>query len=690
MREEGCVNMLRIYNKYTKILVIGIVLFFFFTVLGCGKTNNIPTTTTTTNTTTSTSTGTSSGSYFTGTVSMSNSYVSSLSIKKQSNTPSIQSSDTISVYPLSGALVTIHDSLTGITLNATTNTDPLGNYSLFLENIESGKPVIIKAALGSINIITHAFTPGNTAVTSALKKMNSSTSTQDINIGSTAKWCTIVQILRDAILNISSLSSDSSYFLLAEELKNMMSPKITTSMLSSINLADLNTSTLNDLLQSVSQEFIGNFSSDSSITSYIQNTILVAGKNKIIDVSSIEDTTLENISLDKIDIPVSIGETLSAQIPPDLTIKGYVEFDENSETPTGSIITDRVTFKGNNKIKSTLQGQVTIKGSIDSEFATWDNPKVNIETDEDVIIEGDIYGMVIDEDNPQIGNAILRGKIKDSQNNPKIDIEALGEVSVVTGKSTNTKLVNYLNILINNRNSSITRYITTLEDGSKVAYVLIVITPHGGGIETTTTTAAGTTTTTAAVTTTTTTASGTTSTAADITTTTTTASTTTTFFAKDAPPTTTTTTTTTTLPDGDSWTEAPNATFGARINHNSIVFDNKIWVIAGTTEGFTRRNDVWYSEDGETWTEATSSAAFDARFCHTSVVFNNKMWVIGGNGGGGRDVWYSEDGSNWEAATESADFIARCSHTSVVFGGKIWVIAGNNDNTYRDDVWYTE
>ena len=54
-----------------------------------------------------------------------------------------------------------------------------------------------------------------------------------------------------------------------------------------------------------------------------------------------------------------------------------------------------------------------------------------------------------------------------------------------------------------------------------------------------------------------------------------------------------------------------------------------MWLIAGT-DGSTNKNDVWNSTDGVTWTVVTSSASFSARENHASLVFDNKMWVTGG------------------------------------------------------------
>jgi hypothetical protein len=120
-----------------------------------------------------------------------------------------------------------------------------------------------------------------------------------------------------------------------------------------------------------------------------------------------------------------------------------------------------------------------------------------------------------------------------------------------------------------------------------------------------------------------------------------------------------------------------------------------MWVIAGEdSEG--RKNDVWYSEDGKKWVEATSKAQFPERSLHTSVVFNNKMWVIGGSGYDGfmvykNDVWFSSDGIKWKKIEMASGFSKRYGHASIVFKDKIWVIGGRGGKDVGDiknDVWY--
>lgn len=141
--------------------------------------------------------------------------------------------------------------------------------------------------------------------------------------------------------------------------------------------------------------------------------------------------------------------------------------------------------------------------------------------------------------------------------------------------------------------------------------------------------------------------------------------------------------------DGISWAEvADSVAFPKRSFHSTVVFDNKLWVIGGY-DGYNRLNDVWYSSDGISWVEATNSAAFLPRFGHSSLVFDNKIWTIGG--ANKNDVWYSSDGITWIEATNNAGFSERYGLTSTVFNGKLWMIGGSTgDGGHKNDIWYSE
>lgn len=136
---------------------------------------------------------------------------------------------------------------------------------------------------------------------------------------------------------------------------------------------------------------------------------------------------------------------------------------------------------------------------------------------------------------------------------------------------------------------------------------------------------------------------------------------------------------------------ADPAQFSKRFGHQVIVYDNRMWLIAGATKnGVTFNdipyNDVYYSTDGVEWEQITQNADFSKRKGHASITFKNKMWVIGGEEDSGiftqskNDVWSSTDGWNWNLETANANFQEVSYHRCIVFDDKIWLFTD-------DDIW---
>jgi hypothetical protein len=131
-------------------------------------------------------------------------------------------------------------------------------------------------------------------------------------------------------------------------------------------------------------------------------------------------------------------------------------------------------------------------------------------------------------------------------------------------------------------------------------------------------------------------------------------------------------------------------------NHTMLSYHDTLYVIGGEW-GFTAQNYVLQSSNGKHWNNISvlGRNTFEARYGHTSVVYDDKMWVIGGttepNGSSGstvdkNDCWYSSDGVNWTQANVISPFSPRAYHSSVVYDNKIWVIGGGENN----DVWCGE
>lgn len=140
--------------------------------------------------------------------------------------------------------------------------------------------------------------------------------------------------------------------------------------------------------------------------------------------------------------------------------------------------------------------------------------------------------------------------------------------------------------------------------------------------------------------------------------------------------------------DGITWTQVTaSAGFGGRKETTLLVFNSKLWVIAGVTGVSTYKNDVWYSSDGNSWTQATAAAAFSARWRVGACSHAGKMWIAGGYDGADKnDVYYSADGATWTQATASAGWSGRGNPCLVSYNNRLFTYGSFSGAT---DVWYS-
>jgi hypothetical protein len=154
--------------------------------------------------------------------------------------------------------------------------------------------------------------------------------------------------------------------------------------------------------------------------------------------------------------------------------------------------------------------------------------------------------------------------------------------------------------------------------------------------------------------------------------------------------------------DGKSWHAATrSAAWSPRVGAAGVVFKGKMWVLGGTEHYFESderhlKNDVWYSEDGVRWTQATPHAGWSPRAFHSAVVFNDKIYVLGGGNyvpqyAGTNDVWCSSDGVHWEQVTGAAPWSPRIWFSVVVYRDHLWLLGGWSNDPSRNwnDVWYS-
>jgi len=136
-------------------------------------------------------------------------------------------------------------------------------------------------------------------------------------------------------------------------------------------------------------------------------------------------------------------------------------------------------------------------------------------------------------------------------------------------------------------------------------------------------------------------------------------------------------------PDGINWTAVSNLgnePFENRFYHTLTVFEDKLWVIGGRGWGSDTYDDVWYSEDGEIWTETSKAAPFGEIYRHQSLVFQNKLWVIGGvieDGNKTNKIWNTVDGENWNLVEQTSNIPAVQGHSTELFEDRIFLIGGD-------------
>lgn len=124
----------------------------------------------------------------------------------------------------------------------------------------------------------------------------------------------------------------------------------------------------------------------------------------------------------------------------------------------------------------------------------------------------------------------------------------------------------------------------------------------------------------------------------------------------------------------------------------SVVFKDQLWVIGGGTYDTPRcpkrryYNDVWSSSDGFVWVCRCVNVPWKAREYHSVIVWDDKIWVLAGYSEFNlNDVWYSEDGENW-TELKSTPWKARHAASVFVFDDCLWIGFGTGNAIYND-IW---
>ena len=142
--------------------------------------------------------------------------------------------------------------------------------------------------------------------------------------------------------------------------------------------------------------------------------------------------------------------------------------------------------------------------------------------------------------------------------------------------------------------------------------------------------------------------------------------------------------------DGINWTEVTAAApWSPRSYPRIAILNDEMYLLGGESQ-----SDVWKSSNGKDWTQLTGDAGWGVgREGYGALAFGGGLWVFGGYVGDSRngvnDVWYSQDGETWTRRTEHAPWTPR-DPISIVFKDKLWLLAGKytgSDDSWNGDLW---
>mgnify|MGYP000530704194 CR=1 FL=1 len=134
--------------------------------------------------------------------------------------------------------------------------------------------------------------------------------------------------------------------------------------------------------------------------------------------------------------------------------------------------------------------------------------------------------------------------------------------------------------------------------------------------------------------------------------------------------------------NGSNWTEENSNAFPALKRYKTVVLNNAMYVIGSEKITGVMSNEIWRSTNGSTWTliSQSSSNPLPALRRHTATIYNNKAFVIGGlttSGTQTNNIYYSEDMETWNLYTDTNPLEAIDSHCSLIYNSELWVFGGS-------------
>jgi hypothetical protein len=135
-------------------------------------------------------------------------------------------------------------------------------------------------------------------------------------------------------------------------------------------------------------------------------------------------------------------------------------------------------------------------------------------------------------------------------------------------------------------------------------------------------------------------------------------------------------------PDGITWTDVGTATWAGRYLPVPVVFNSRLYIFGGASAGVTN-TDSWYTVNGATWVEASSSAGWDDTlyfdYGTRAFVINSSInFVTGGDLGAGSSTYLytSTDGAGFTQVSNALYPTAGGSFGTVYFGSQYLLFSG--------------
>ncbi len=126
----------------------------------------------------------------------------------------------------------------------------------------------------------------------------------------------------------------------------------------------------------------------------------------------------------------------------------------------------------------------------------------------------------------------------------------------------------------------------------------------------------------------------------------------------------------------------------------SAILNDELYIYGGSVLYSYAFNDVWKTDNGIDWTKVISHAPWSPRQWNSIANSKDNLWVMAGdydvrNDTMLNDVWYSPDGEFW---TEQKGVFWEPRHATPVieYKNKLWLIGGlisRNDGGVANDVW---